>query len=149
MRGNGAYATGYTAGVVIAAIAATAASLIGQDASNAVPAVLAKTGNRLAAALLEAATLDALARQEGAPLWRYLGATRVPQIATHASIAFLALSEASDRARSATRAGFRRLKIRVGADPGTTWHELPLCGRPLWLPTSSSTRMGHGLQLRR
>jgi L-Ala-D/L-Glu epimerase len=117
VRGNGAYATGHTAGAVIAAIAATAESLIGQDASHAVPAVLAKTGNRLAAALLEAATLDALARQEGAPLWRYLGATRVPQIATHASIAFLAPSEASDRARAATRAGFRRFKIRVGADP--------------------------------
>ena len=117
VRGNGAYATGYTVDAVIAAINDTAESLIGQDAHHGALTVLAKTGNRLATALVEAATLDALARQEGAPLWRYLGATRAPQIATHASIAFLTPSEASVRARAASNAGFRRFKIRVGADP--------------------------------
>jgi L-alanine-DL-glutamate epimerase-like enolase superfamily enzyme len=116
VRGNGAYATGYTVGAVITAIKDTAESLIGHDAHHGAAAVLAKTGNRLATALVEAATLDALARQEGAPLWRYLGATRAPQIPTHASIAFLTPSEASVRARAAARAGFRRFKIRVGAD---------------------------------
>jgi L-alanine-DL-glutamate epimerase-like enolase superfamily enzyme len=117
VRGNGAYATGYTTDSVIAAITDTAASLTGGDAHHAAAVVLAKTGNRLATALMEAATLDALARQDGAPLWRFLGATRAPQIATHASIAFLTLSEASDRARAAADAGFRRFKIRVGANP--------------------------------
>jgi L-alanine-DL-glutamate epimerase-like enolase superfamily enzyme len=117
VRGNGAYATGHTVDAVIAAIKDTAESLIGQDAHHGAATVLAKTGNRLATALVEAATLDALSRQGGAPLWRYLGATRVHRIATHASIAFLTPSEASVRARAAFNAGFRRFKIRVGADP--------------------------------
>lgn len=114
VRGNGAYATGYTTAAVIATIAETAGSLVGQDAHHAVATVLARTGNRLATALVEGATLDALAREEGVPLWRYLGATRAPRIATHASIAFLAPHDAADRARAATAAGFRRFKIRVG-----------------------------------
>lgn len=117
VRGNGAYATGYTAGAVIAAVTGTAESLIGQDAHLGAPTVLAKTGNHLATALVEAAILDALARQQHTPLWRYLGATRAPHIATHASIAFLNPSEASARARAAADAGVRRFKIRVGIDP--------------------------------
>jgi L-alanine-DL-glutamate epimerase-like enolase superfamily enzyme len=119
VRGNGAYATGYTADAVMAAIKQIAASLIGRNAHDAALAALGRTGNRLATALVEAATLDALARQKGVPLWRHLGAARPPRMVTHASIGFLPPDQAADRARTAAAAGFRRFKIRVGADPAS------------------------------
>ena len=118
VRGNGAYATGHDADAVLMAIAASAGSLIGSSAGRACETVLTTTGNCLAAALLEGAALDALARRDGVPLWRYLGATMAPRLETHASVAFLGPIAAANRAREAVAAGFRRFKIRVGSpDP--------------------------------
>lgn len=74
VRGNGAYATGHDAASVHAALAASAPALLGTAADLAGAAVIDRTGNRLAAALVEMAALDALSRQAGLPLWRYLAA---------------------------------------------------------------------------
>ncbi|MFN8592803.1 MAG: enolase C-terminal domain-like protein [Thermomicrobiales bacterium] len=72
VRGNGAYATGHDAASVQAALAACAYLLVGTAADLAGATVLHQTGNRLAAALVELAALDALSRQATLPMWRYL-----------------------------------------------------------------------------
>jgi L-alanine-DL-glutamate epimerase-like enolase superfamily enzyme len=116
VRGNGAYATRQDAAAVIAAIEACAPSLMETRADLAGSTVLARTGNRLAAALLEGAAVDALARAAALPLWRYLGKQEAPILETHASIPFCDPAEADILARAAAALGFRRLKIRVGAE---------------------------------
>ncbi|MFF5565310.1 mandelate racemase/muconate lactonizing enzyme family protein [Streptomyces sp. NPDC012623] len=119
-RGNGAYATHHTAGDIAAALAALPPAT---DPAWAAPAALA---DRLAAhcppaaALLDIAWRDASARARGLPLWATLkppGAPAPGALPTHAPIGFGTVREAAELATAAARAGFGRVKVRVGGDP--------------------------------
>lgn len=124
VRGNGEYATGYDTRDVLAAAAALPPAE--SDAWSDVPAILAKlaTSCPLAAAGLDIAWRDALARALGVPLWRALRrlATDVypvepegeARLATHAQIGFVPPERARELARAAVIQGYRRIKVRVG-----------------------------------
>ncbi|MFJ7996346.1 mandelate racemase/muconate lactonizing enzyme family protein [Streptomyces sp. NPDC096310] len=139
-RGNGAYATHHTAGSITAALGGLPPA---GDQAWADPAALA---TRLAAhcppaaALLDIARRDAVARSRGLPLWATLTAPRGrdgtgagagrtepapasvpagpahPPLPTHAPIGFGTPEEAAALATAAAEAGFGRVKIRVGGD---------------------------------
>lgn len=114
IRGNGEYATGYDAASVLRALDESADRLLGAAAETAADCVLAMSGNRLAAALVNGAALDALARAADQPLWRFLGGSRPPPMPTHAAIGFVDSKRASMLAAEAVVAGFGRIKVRVG-----------------------------------
>ncbi|RDG30642.1 chloromuconate cycloisomerase [Streptomyces corynorhini] len=120
-RGNGAYATHHTADDIAAALAALPPVT---DPVWAGPAALADglaAHCPPAAALLDIAWRDASARSLGLPLWATLNPshTRPPgPLPTHAPIGFGTAAQAAALATAAARAGFGRVKVRVGGDPG-------------------------------
>ncbi|MEV7426562.1 enolase C-terminal domain-like protein [Streptomyces sp. NPDC091212] len=120
-RGNGAYATRHTAGDIAAALAALPPA---SDPAWAAPDALADglaAHCPPAAALLDIAWRDASARSLGLPLWATLdpsGAAPPGPLPTHAPIGFGTPQEAAELATAAARAGFRRVKVRVGGDHG-------------------------------
>jgi L-alanine-DL-glutamate epimerase-like enolase superfamily enzyme len=115
VRGNGEYTTGQNAKSVIEDIRRSRDRIVGQSARSAATNVLDDTQNRLAAALLDAAALDATAVALRVPVWRYLGGSYRGGIPTHAPIGFANPGETAELARKAKTRGFRRVKVRVGS----------------------------------
>ncbi|WP_166434070.1 mandelate racemase/muconate lactonizing enzyme family protein [Roseovarius spongiae] len=115
VRGNGAYATG-----------ADTATILRQTQEIVAPALLncaldeasQRLGSLpvapLVSALADSALHDARGRATGQPIWRLLEGRGAASIPVHAQIGFCTAKEAVIRARAAARAGFRRLKLRVG-----------------------------------
>jgi len=114
IRGNGEYATGQDAGAVIEDVCGSRDRIVGESARNVAANVMYETGNRLAAALLDGAVLDASAKAFGVPIWRRLGGYYRDGIPTHAPIGFAPSREVAALAREAKTRGFRRVKVRVG-----------------------------------
>jgi L-alanine-DL-glutamate epimerase-like enolase superfamily enzyme len=69
-------------------------------------------------AAIDLALWDLAARREGAPVWKLLGAPAVIPINVNATIATMAADEAADAAAHSLQAGFRTVKLKVGAAPG-------------------------------
>jgi L-alanine-DL-glutamate epimerase-like enolase superfamily enzyme len=65
---------------------------------------------------IETAILDALARQAGLPLWALFGGAELSLI-TDVTITVGSTADARAEAEAWTRAGFSRLKIKIGAAP--------------------------------
>ncbi|WP_010309516.1 mandelate racemase/muconate lactonizing enzyme family protein [Saccharopolyspora spinosa] len=115
-RGNGAYATKHDTTDIVAALMAI------PDLPWSNPGELA---DRLAgscppaAMLVDVAWRDAVARSSGVPLWSTLTSTPPPvAIPTHTMIVFGTVAEAEEHTSAAVAAGYPRLKIRIGGDPG-------------------------------
>lgn len=122
-RGNGEYATHHTTGDIVAALAGLPPVT---DPVWGAPSALADAlAERCppAAMLLDVATRDAEACSRGLPLWATLPGAGPPggrgprSLATHAQIGFGTAEEAGVLAAEAARAGFGRIKIRVGGRP--------------------------------
>ncbi len=115
VRGNGAYATGADAETILRETREVIAeALLGcalAEASRRIEALPVKPPVR---ALADSAVHDARAREAGRPLWQVLGGREETAIPTHAQIGFCSLEAAVERARTAVRDGFRRLKVRIG-----------------------------------
>ncbi len=80
-------------------------------------------GNRMATAALETALWDLEARQEGMPLYRFIGGVR-EEIPCGVSIGIQAsIADLLDRVRQEVSEGYRRIKIKI--KPG--WEVEPLC----------------------
>jgi L-alanine-DL-glutamate epimerase-like enolase superfamily enzyme len=115
VRGNGSYATGTdTATLLHEASDVAGPAMLGADLAEASAHVAEVCATPLVRALADSAVLDAVAREAGQPLWQVLGGRRTGAIPTHAQIGFCGREQAVELARSAARAGFGRVKMRVG-----------------------------------
>ncbi|KAA9153477.1 chloromuconate cycloisomerase [Amycolatopsis acidicola] len=107
-RGNGAYATGCSTEVIVAALSTPGWHDPARLARRCPPAAM----------LVDIARRDAHARAAGIPLWATLSEKPAPaSLPTHAAIAFGTEDQAGELADAAVRAGFGRIKIRIGGDP--------------------------------
>ncbi len=115
-----AFITGDTNGSVLAAVEAVRADLIGAPVD---PALLhARLDARLyanpaAKALLDMAYYDALAKEAGLPLHRFLGADE-DRLTTDVTLGIDTLEAAGAAAKSYFDAGFRIFKIKAADDAG-------------------------------
>lgn len=116
VRGNGGYATGASAESIIAAFRDGGRALLGASLGDAAQTMLQGSGSPLAAALVEAATLDAAGRRDGVPVWRLLGGSGPRRLETHAAIGFVGPDRAAEIVREAAGKGIRRFKVRVGSE---------------------------------
>ncbi|MFG3689832.1 mandelate racemase/muconate lactonizing enzyme family protein [Micromonospora sp. NPDC047740] len=119
VRGNGGYATGETAEVILAALGdlPQPSDPVWRRPRHLLDSL--RRRSRLAAMALDVALRDAHARQAGQPLHVHLGAPAIDRIPTHAQVGFGTAEDAYRLAADAVAAGFTRLKVRVGshADP--------------------------------
>jgi o-succinylbenzoate synthase len=111
------YVTGETQESVVQAVNDFAGRHRGTDTGELLESVrgLLKSSPGAGGAI-EMAMLDALAQQQGVPLYRYLGATAdaIPERLTDLSLPILPPDEAATRAAAAYAEGFRAFKIKVG-----------------------------------
>lgn len=114
VRGNGSYATGVDTDQIIGSLTIHGRALRGCQLNHVPARALELTGNRLIAALLEGAALDAEGRWRGLPVWRLLGDSRRRALSTHASVGCVDPHSAREIALEALAQGIRRFKIRVG-----------------------------------
>lgn len=115
VRGNGSYATGTdTATIVRAAAGVVGPAMLGVELGEVSCRVAEVCATPLVRALADSAVIDAIAREAGQPLWQILGGRQVEAVSTHVQIGFCTPDLAVERARSAARQGFGRVKIRVG-----------------------------------
>jgi L-Ala-D/L-Glu epimerase len=118
---------GETQGDALTVMAAARRWLIGADASRwrelgaqlAAQAVI-KSGSARCA--LEMALLDALARRERLPLWRFFGGVGT-ELETDMTVTTGSAAEAAEAARDIRRRGIRMIKVKVGGAKGPA-HDL-------------------------
>lgn len=114
VRGNAPYATGETGQSVLAALRAFGGEPQGSPSDQLPELVIELTGNRLAAALVEGAVLDARARAAGLTVAQYLGGSGRSRCVTHGQIGHVGPGLATSLAARMVAQGFRRIKVRVG-----------------------------------
>jgi L-Ala-D/L-Glu epimerase len=115
VRGNGFYATGTDTATLLRETSDIAGpAMLGAELAEASACLAKVCATPLVRALADSAVLDAIAREAGQPLWEVLGGRRIDVVPTHAQIGFCARDQAVELARSAARAGFGRIKMRVG-----------------------------------
>lgn len=73
-----------------------------------------------AAAALESALVEAMARQLGVPLWRLFGGKQ-DTVETDVTLSAWPAHQAAAAAREAVREGFRTLKVKVGTGAAADW----------------------------
>lgn len=120
VRGNGSYATGVDIKTLLGETqGAMVQSLLDCPLDEASQQVESLRVSPLAKALADSAIHDACGREAVRPIWQILGGRGNSPVPVHAQIGFCTTDQAVLQANAAARAGFSRLKVRLGrSSPG-------------------------------